>query len=118
MIKKPSVNTFSENERAIYGTTLHIGDMDLKTIYGVFRAYVFQDLITKGYVLALVYGDITNPILYTRMHSSCVTSETMRSLDCDCVKQLNGAFKKIADMGNGILFYLIQYQYKQPKVVF
>lgn len=31
----------------------------------------------------------------------------MRSLDCDCVQQLNGAIKKICE-GNGILFYLIQ----------
>lgn len=31
----------------------------------------------------------------------------MRSLDCDCVEQLNGAIKKICS-ADGILFYLIQ----------
>jgi len=31
----------------------------------------------------------------------------MRSLDCDCKQQLNGAIKKIC-ANNGILFYLIQ----------
>ena len=36
--------------------------------------------------MALVHGDINAEVLYTRVHSSCVTSETMRSLDCDCVE--------------------------------
>lgn len=70
-------------------------------------AYAFQDLIHKGYIVALAHGDIHAPVLYTRLHSSCVTSELMRSLDCDCKMQLNGAIKKIC-AGNGILFYLIQ----------
>jgi 3,4-dihydroxy 2-butanone 4-phosphate synthase/GTP cyclohydrolase II len=70
--------------------------------------YTFQDLIHKGYIIALAYGDIKKEILYTRIHSSCITSETFRSQDCDCVQQLYGAFKKISEKGNGILFYLIQ----------
>jgi 3,4-dihydroxy 2-butanone 4-phosphate synthase/GTP cyclohydrolase II len=65
-------------------------------------------LITKGYILAIAHGDIKSQTLYTRIHSSCVTSENMRSLDCDCVLQLEGAMKKIAEKKNGILFYLIQ----------
>ncbi|MDD2764941.1 MAG: GTP cyclohydrolase, partial [Opitutaceae bacterium] len=48
------------------------------------------------------------PALYTRLHSSCVTSETLRGCDCDCVQQLEGAFKVIAAKGHGILFYLMQ----------
>lgn len=42
------------------------------------------------------------------MHSSCVTSETLRSTDCDCVQQMEGSIKKISQAGNGIFFYLIQ----------
>lgn len=91
----------------IYGTTVHIGKTELTTIYGNMTAYTFQDLIHKGYIVALVHGDLKAPTLYTRLHSSCVTSELMRSLDCDCVQQLNGAIQKICQ-GNGILFYLIQ----------
>lgn len=70
-------------------------------------AYAFQDLIHKGYIVALAHGNIHAPTLYTRLHSSCVTSELMRSLDCDCKQQLNGAIKKICS-SDGILFYLIQ----------
>jgi 3,4-dihydroxy 2-butanone 4-phosphate synthase/GTP cyclohydrolase II len=95
-------------EHPIYGTTLYLGKMPLKTRFGEFTCYTFQNLIHKGHIMALTYGNLKNEFLYTRVHSSCVTSETLRSMDCDCVKQLEGAFKKIAEMGHGVLFYLIQ----------
>ena len=95
-------------DRKIYGTTLFIDESIIETRYGQFKMYTFQDLIHKGYIIALTYGNIKKEILYTRIHSSCITSETFRSQDCDCVQQLYGAFKKISEKGDGILFYLIQ----------
>jgi 3,4-dihydroxy 2-butanone 4-phosphate synthase/GTP cyclohydrolase II len=96
-------------ERPVYGTTIYIANCVLDTRYGLFRAYVFQDIIDKHYIIALAHGDIsTAATLYTRLHSSCVTSETLRGCDCDCVQQLEGAFKVIAEKGNGVLFYLLQ----------
>ena len=92
----------------IWGTTLYIDESNIQTRYGQFKAYTFQNLVHKGYIIALAFGDINNEVLYTRIHSSCITSETFRSQDCDCVQQLYGAFKKISEKGNGILFYLIQ----------
>ena len=97
------------DERPLYGTTLYLAACDLETRFGAFRAYVFQDIINKSYIIALAYGDITSgATLYTRVHSSCVTSETLRGCDCDCVQQLEGAFKVIAEKGNGVIFYLMQ----------
>ena len=59
--------------------------------------------------MALVYGDVkAHDNLYIRVHSSCLTSETLRSMDCDCVNQLYGSMNKIAEKGVGILFYLLQ----------
>ncbi|HTT56640.1 MAG TPA: GTP cyclohydrolase, partial [Opitutaceae bacterium] len=96
-------------ERPLHGTTLYLADCSLDTRFGVFRAYIFQDVINKSYIIALAHGDIAGaPVLYTRVHSSCVTSETLRGCDCDCVQQLEGAFQVIARKGNGILFYLMQ----------
>ena len=95
-------------DKKIFGTTIYIDKITVNTIYGEFIGYTYQDLIHKGYVIALTYGDIKSDTLYTRIYSSCVTSETLRSQDCDCVQQLYGAFKKISEKGNGILFYLIQ----------
>lgn len=94
----------------IYGTTLFIGETKIETKYGVFTSLTYQNLISsKNYVIALCYGDYLNEkTLYTRIHSSCVTSETLCGKDCDCVDQLNGALEKITEKGSGILFYLIQ----------
>jgi 3,4-dihydroxy 2-butanone 4-phosphate synthase/GTP cyclohydrolase II len=96
-------------DRPLYGTTLFLAECSLDTRFGTFRAYIFQDVINKSYIIALTHGDIAGAtVLYTRVHSSCVTSETLRGCDCDCVQQLEGAFKVIAQKGNGILFYLMQ----------
>ena len=48
----------------IYGTTLFINETEIDTIYGIFKVHTFQDVITKGYVIALSFGDIHNDILY------------------------------------------------------
>ncbi len=97
------------DERPLYGTTLFIAKCQLETRFGLFRAFIFQDIIDKHYIIALAHGDIVNASrLHTRLHSSCITSETLRGGDCDCVQQLEGAFKVIAEKGTGILFYLMQ----------
>jgi 3,4-dihydroxy 2-butanone 4-phosphate synthase/GTP cyclohydrolase II len=93
--------------KSIFGTTIFIGKMNLNTFYGEFMAHVYQDLIHKGYIIALAHGDLKADLLYTRLHSSCVTSETMRSMDCDCVKQLEGAIEVISKK-NGIMFYILE----------
>lgn len=99
----------SPGDHPLYGHTLFIASCDLDTRYGPFRAHVFQDLIDRHYVLALAHGDIASArTLYTRLHSSCVSSETLRGCDCDCVEQLDGAFRVIAEKGHGIIFYLMQ----------
>ncbi|RME70915.1 MAG: GTP cyclohydrolase [Verrucomicrobia bacterium] len=96
-------------ERPIYATTLYLARCTLDTRFGRFRAFIFQDLVHKAYTIALTYGDVVHASeLYTRLHSSCVTSETLRACDCDCVQQLEGALRRIAEKGSGILFYLMQ----------
>jgi 3,4-dihydroxy 2-butanone 4-phosphate synthase/GTP cyclohydrolase II len=108
----PRVDTLSKQarmDRPIHGTTLYVASCTLDTRFGPFRAHVFQDLIHKGYVIALTHGNLgSGKALYTRIHSSCVTSETLRGCDCDCVQQLEGALETIAQRKHGILFYLMQ----------
>ena len=103
------LNPQSVDDRPLHGTTLYIATCKLETRFGSFRTHIFQDIIDRHYIIALAYGDLTTAeVLYTRLHSSCVTSETLRGCDCDCVQQLEGAFKVIAKKGSGILFYLMQ----------
>ena len=47
------------------------------------------------------------PVL-ARVHSECLTGDVLFSQRCDCGAQLEGALKRIADEGRGILLYLRQ----------
>jgi 3,4-dihydroxy 2-butanone 4-phosphate synthase/GTP cyclohydrolase II len=114
------------------GTHSLVGDFDVQTQFGPFRSSVFYDDVSRDYLLAFSTPGIRRPVkandglpkspggtpvfatederaqlLFTRVHSSCITSETLGAMDCDCVEQLNGAFKKISIKG-GVLFYLMQ----------
>jgi 3,4-dihydroxy 2-butanone 4-phosphate synthase / GTP cyclohydrolase II len=104
----PSAGAALSASRPIHGTTVYLASCSLELRFGLFRVHIFQDLIHKGYLIALAHGNQRARNLYTRVHSSCVTSETLRGCDCDCVQQLEGALEKIAQKGNGILFYLMQ----------
>ena len=101
-----------EIKSIIYGTTIFVDSIQVELEYGTFMSYTFQDLINKSYIIALVSGNIQSANqadsgLYCRIHSSCITSETFGSLDCDCYSQLKGALKTISKQ-NGVLFYLLQ----------
>jgi GTP cyclohydrolase II len=57
----------------------------------------------------MVLGDIGDgqPVL-ARVHSECLTGDVLFSQRCDCGAQLEGALKKIAAEGRGVLLYLRQ----------
>lgn len=95
--------------RAAHGTLLHLEQRPLVTAHGEFTAHVFHNTETHRYALALVRGDVddSEPVL-TRVHSSCVTSESYGACDCDCSGQLDVALGAIAAEGRGVVFYLLQ----------
>jgi len=75
--------------------------------YGEFTAYVYE-CVKKQHHLALVKGDIKNKKnVLVRVHSECLTGDTLNSLRCDCGEQLNKAMKRISKEG-GVLLYLRQ----------
>jgi len=51
--------------------------------------------------------EIAEPVL-VRVHSECLTGDTLYSLKCDCGAQLEGGLKAIAKAGRGVLLYLRQ----------
>ena len=81
----------------------------LPTEWGVFQLHAFVEKDTGKEHLAITLGELnpTTPVL-ARIHSECMTGDTLFSLRCDCGPQLQDAFKKIAAEGTGILLYLRQ----------
>jgi 3,4-dihydroxy 2-butanone 4-phosphate synthase/GTP cyclohydrolase II len=96
-------------ESPTIGSTVSLGDLPIQLTHGEFKAYAFESMIDRSHLIAVTLGDITTeePLLI-RIHSECITSETLGGCDCDCVEQLDGALERIAEEGRGILFYLRQ----------
>jgi GTP cyclohydrolase II len=81
----------------------------LPTPWAQFTLHAFIEHATGKEHLAMVLGDVSNgePVL-ARVHSECLTGDVLFSQRCDCGAQLEGALKKIAAEGRGILLYLRQ----------
>lgn len=92
-----------------HGMLLHLESAMLPTIHGDFSVHRYQNLFTRNEVLAVAQGNLRSPEpLLARVHSSCVTSESYGSRDCDCAEQLEAALAHIARAGRGVVFYLMQ----------
>ncbi len=81
----------------------------LPTQWANFELNVFLEPSTGKEHLALVLGSIDEetPVLL-RMHSECMTGDTLFSQRCDCGQQLEKSLKIIGEAGRGILLYLRQ----------
>lgn len=78
----------------------------LPTRYGEFRIIAFENELDFKEHVAIVkepYGDV--PLV--RIHSKCLTGDTLASLKCDCGSQLANSLRMIAREG-GILLYMDQ----------
>lgn len=86
-----------------------VADSKLPTPWGTFTMVGFEDTATGKEHVALVCGDVSGdaPVL-ARMHSECLTGDSLFSLRCDCGFQLQEALRRISAEGRGVLLYLRQ----------
>jgi GTP cyclohydrolase II len=81
----------------------------LPTPWAQFTLHAFVEQATGKEHLAMTLGDVgTGEPVLARVHSECLTGDVLFSQRCDCGAQLEGALKKIAAEGRGILLYLRQ----------
>ncbi|MBI2653195.1 GTP cyclohydrolase II [Candidatus Woesearchaeota archaeon] len=82
-------------------------EANLPTKYGNFRVICYEDC-NKGQHLALVKGNVKGKKnVLVRVHSECLTGDTLGSLRCDCGTQLEKSLKIIGKQG-GVLLYMAQ----------
>ena len=81
----------------------------LPTQWGTFDMHGFEDAEADKEHIVLTMGDVSDgePVL-ARVHSECLTGDSLFSMRCDCGSQLQAALKAIAEEGRGALFYLRQ----------
>ena len=84
----------------------------IPTIHGgEFEAVAYVNDIDPSQHIALVKGEI-NPDeeVLVRVHSECVTGDSLGSLRCDCGDQLHRAMEMVSDEGRGILLYITNHE--------
>jgi 3,4-dihydroxy 2-butanone 4-phosphate synthase/GTP cyclohydrolase II len=84
-------------------------ETDLPTVYGLFRAVAFENVINDEIHLAMVMGDVrTDEPVLVRVHTENVTCDMFGSLIDDTGFQLHAALERIAAEGRGVVLYLRQ----------
>lgn len=90
-------------------TITYVDSCKLPTPFGIFTMHGFADSSNDKEHIALTMGDIrTDEPVLARIHSECLTGDSLFSLRCDCGAQLQAAMHKIATEGRGVIFYLRQ----------
>jgi 3,4-dihydroxy 2-butanone 4-phosphate synthase/GTP cyclohydrolase II len=86
-------------------------ETDLPTVYGLFRAIAFENVLSEEVHLAMVMGDVrTDDAVLVRVHTENVTCDMFGSLIDDTGFQLHAALERIAAEGRGVVLYLRQRQ--------
>lgn len=86
-----------------------IADFDLPTAFGKFRGIAYETTVGEGTHVAMVMGEIGDGKgVLVRVHSACLTGDSLHSLRCDCGAQRDAALAMIAREGRGVLLYLHQ----------
>ena len=81
----------------------------LPTDFGPFELAVYQETLSGKQHLAMVRGAVSGAKdVLVRVHSSCITGDTLFSLRCDCGAQLEAALRAVAKAGGGVVLYLSQ----------
>lgn len=77
----------------------------LPTDHGTFTATVYTSATGVEH-MALVHGDPTTSTPLVRVHSECLTGDTLGSRRCDCGDQLRAGLARLSDAGSGVLLYM------------
>lgn len=84
---------------------------NLPSEFGSFQIYAYRHTLDNTEHVAIVKGDPAefqdSPVM-VRMHSECLTGDSLGSLRCDCRMQLQAALKMIESAGKGVVVYLRQ----------
>lgn len=96
--------------RSKFDSLVHpLGEANLPTNYGDFRAVAYESDIDDYTHIALIKGEILEdePVL-VRVHSECLTGDVFGSMRCDCGSQLQKSMQMIEEEGKGVLLYMRQ----------
>lgn len=83
-------------------------DAFFPTRYGNFRVHAFVDSRGREHLALTRCGHRPHKALPVRVHSRCLTGDTLTSLRCDCRDQLEASLRYLERKKCGMLIYLDQ----------
>ena len=84
-----------------------VAEARIPTNWGDFNCFIYESVIDGEQHVAMVRGAVAGESdVMVRVHSECLTGDVFGSMRCDCGLQLDGAMRRIADEGLGVLVYL------------
>lgn len=108
-LKMITIEQLIEYRKSTEKLVSRVATAHLPTDYGNFAAHVYSCPSQNREHLALVMGRISpNRAALVRVHSQCLTGDTLHSMRCDCREQLDSAMRKVAENGEGVILYLSQ----------
>jgi len=97
---KSYLNNTSDKEESIHKSNI----AKLPTQYGKFNVKAYKDGIQEHLaIMSQDFDSLDDP--YVRIHSECLTGDTMSSLKCDCNSQLNLALELISKNGGLVIYH-------------
>ena len=88
-------------------TVEFVSKSKIPTNYGEFLGHVYKDTSDNTEHIALTLGDyLDEEATMVRVHSECLTGDTLFSSKCDCGSQLSNALNTISQNGKGVLLYM------------
>tara|TARA_B100001142_G_scaffold41426_1_gene37038 strand:+ start:8441 stop:9646 length:1206 start_codon:yes stop_codon:yes gene_type:complete len=108
-IKILSIAQIIAHRRQTETLVKRVAEARMPTKYGEFTIIGYESEVEPGEHLALVIGDWQEgDEVLTRVHSACLTGESLGSLRCDCGDQIEKSLEMIASNGSGVLLYMRQ----------
>ena len=82
----------------------------IPTIYGgEFKAIIYESEVDNNQHIALVKGEWKEEDeVLVRVHSECLTGDSLGSQRCDCGEQLHAAMAMVEQEGRGVIIYMRQ----------
>ena len=82
----------------------------IPTIYGgEFKAIIYESEVDNNQHIALVKGEWKEEDeVLVRVHSECLTGDSLGSQRCDCGEQLHAAMVMVGQEGRGVIVYMRQ----------
>lgn len=88
---------------------VYVASCKLPTKHAEFTMHIFEDPETGKEHVALVLGETRGKDnVLCRVHSECLTGDSLFSMRCDCGSQLELAMSRISEAGAGVILYLRQ----------